>query len=376
MTASKVAMELPFYTCQKIENNGKALHAAIIIRLSNCKVVKVLAQAIILASLIIAFPLLGGDFRQLSLKHSNGFNLKDEYSFNGEDLVFMPLLFRDLANEGIIKEGYKALVVGDNDDGSDALYSTIISATGNAELIARSDTDRQKFIDRTLKLGGIAAIKLGHDPSSAFKKALNYKIVYARSFSSAFIVMRKMALSQVQSPMQRKLLEFTDEEKKKALNRLEYVLLEPPRAASGKSRTYLKRIRYLPDLLNDSLESYPRRVYIDIGVEDGNRWFDKYYPTRNQDFEKYRIETVPDTGLEAPESAEGMSEWLRKTVKEEEYVVMKAEAEVVEELMKSKAILLVDELAVQGKSARAYWECLALYGRVRDLGVAVHQWWG
>ena len=27
-----------------------------------------------------------------------------------------------------------------------------------------------------------------------------------------------------------------------------------------------------------------------------------------------------------------------------------------------------------GAKGLAYWECIALYGRVRDLGVAVHQW--
>jgi hypothetical protein len=66
---------------------------------------------------------------------------------------------------------------------------------------------------------------------------------------------------------------------------------------------------------------------------------------------------------------------------------MKAEANVVEEMMRKKTICLVDELFLQcdnewwqtrrrKKSGRAYWECLALYGRLRDEGVAVHQWWG
>ena len=66
-------------------------------------------------------------------------------------------------------------------------------------------------------------------------------------------------------------------------------------------------------------------------------------------------------------------------------MVMKSEAEVVEEMMRSKAIMLVDELFleckpqqgnVKKKNRRAYWECLALYGKLRDEGVAVHQWWG
>ncbi|KAK9266170.1 hypothetical protein L1049_000017 [Liquidambar formosana] len=84
----------------------------------------------------------------------------------------------------------------------------------------------------------------------------------------------------------------------------------------------------------------------------------------------------------------GISDWLKKNVREDEYVVMKAEAELVEDMIKAKAICLVDELFLDcknqwqdgkkknKKSRRAYWECLALYGRLRDEGVAVHQWWG
>ncbi|QCE00710.1 uncharacterized protein LOC114194233 [Vigna unguiculata] len=182
---------------------------------------------------------------------------------------------------------------------------------------------------------------------------------------------------------QRKLLGYVPEAKKAALQNLEDVLLEPPRAASGKSRVYLKRTKYLPDLMGDSLEGYPRRVFIDVGQKDaesGSDWFRKKYPTRNKNFEMYKIEAVAEGGPQIE-----MSEWLRKNVKEEEYVVMKAEAEVVEEMMWSKAIRLVDELfleckpqqgSAKRKNRRAYWECLALYGKLRDEGVAVHQWWG
>ena len=123
----------------------------------------------------------------------------------------------------------------------------------------------------------------------------------------------------------------------------------------------------------------------------GMEWFSKNYPTRNQKFEMYNIETVAEesssSSLSPGKEQIEMSDWVRKNVKEEEYVVMKAEAEVVEEMMKSKSIGLVDELFLECKpkrenrssgnsSRRAYWECLALYGKLRDEGVAVHQWWG
>ncbi|TYI92918.1 hypothetical protein E1A91_D02G102400v1 [Gossypium mustelinum] len=252
-----------------------------------------------------------------------------------------------------------------------------------------------EFIDRSLKVGGIVAVQQ-LDSSLPFNKPSNYKIVYFRKFNSNLFVMKKVENARPIPSSQRRLLGYnTSEAKRAALKKLEDVLLEPPRASSGTSRTYLKRTKYLPDLLGDSLESYPRRVFIDVGLpkKDGGSattWFVKNYPTRNLKFEMYKIETLTkdSTKKEVPQTAAetGMSGWLRKNVQEEEYVVMKAEAEVVEDMVKSKAIRLVDELFLECKpkglggrknmSRRAYWECLALYGKLRDEGVAVHQWWG
>uniref|UniRef100_A0A0D3E2K2 DUF7870 domain-containing protein n=1 Tax=Brassica oleracea var. oleracea TaxID=109376 RepID=A0A0D3E2K2_BRAOL len=68
-----------------------------------------------------------------------------------------------------------------------------------------------------------------------------------------------------------------------------------------------------------------RKVFIDVGTGKGSivtRWFVNNYPTRNMKFEMYKIET----------------EWLKENVKEEEYVVMKTEVEVLEEMMRSKTI--------------------------------------
>ncbi|KAI4389818.1 hypothetical protein MLD38_002000 [Melastoma candidum] len=180
-------------------------------------------------------------------------------------------------------------------------------------------------------------------------------------------------------------LPLHEQKKREAMNKLEDVLLEPPRAASERSRTYQRRTKYLSDLMGeDSLKSYPRRVFIDVGTpeSDGAGWLERTYPTRGLGFEKYKINANEE---------EGMSEWMKESVREEEFVVMKAEAEDVEELMKSKAIRLVDELFLECKTKnnnninnnnkkkkkkKAYWECLALYGKLRDEGVAVHQWWG
>ncbi|KAI4366537.1 hypothetical protein MLD38_022403 [Melastoma candidum] len=182
-----------------------------------------------------------------------------------------------------------------------------------------------------------------------------------------------------------------DQEKMKALNKLEDVLLEPPRAASERSRTYQRRTKYLSDLMgDDTLKSYPRRLFIDVGQpgSDGAGWFARTYPTRSLDFETYEIEMSEEED-DAGRVKMGVSEWVKERVREEEFVVMKAEAEAVEEMVKSRAMRLVDELFLECRTRKkvddsnnntrkkkAYWECLALYGRLRDEGVAVHQWWG
>ncbi|KAJ4972206.1 hypothetical protein NE237_005305 [Protea cynaroides] len=105
------------------------------------------------------------------------------------------------------------------------------------------------------------------------------------------------------------------------------------------SNIYLKNTKYLPDLMDDSLEVYPRRIFIDVGFPDKDDngspiWFERNYPTRNRDFEMYKIETVNEEVKGDPVPQMSMSDWLKNNVKEEEYVVMKAEVEVVEEMMK------------------------------------------
>ncbi|XP_010544075.1 PREDICTED: uncharacterized protein LOC104816801 [Tarenaya hassleriana] len=345
----------------------------------------------------------------------------------------LPLLFHDLEKEGLLRLGDKTLFLSSGDDELSVSGCSHIVNQDEMFLVSATDLERQstipreifdfaftyarhissaEFIDRTLKVGGILAVQFDHQgPPSGFLKPSNYEIVYLRRFQRTILAMRKTGdAEKIQNSLaKRKLLDFTVEEaRRRALSKLEDVLLEPPRASSRKSRTYLKRTRYLPDLMADSLDldNYPRRVFIDVGMS-GSRggggsvteWFAKNYPTRNLEFEMYKIETVSEDSsnnemnleIDSVPQRMGMSEWMRENVKEEEYVVMKAEAEVVEEMVRSKSIKVVDELFLECKpkglgsggrksqsnnGGRAYWECLALYGKLRDQGIAVHQWWG
>lgn len=380
----------------------------LIIRVPNSKILSLLARAMILALLIVSFPKIGAIIRGPSLSSSPEFDASDDMI----NLELLPLIFRDLTNEGLMKVGEKKAVFI-TDGNEETIQRSRILNDNEMDFILFNDLDQQnsipsesfdfvllsnfpaasEFIDRTLKIGGILTVELRENPSVAFHKPSNYKIVYLRQFDSTIMAMRKTSLVDLNSATQRKLFGYASEAKKAALKNLEDVLLEPPRASSKRSSRYLKKTKYLPDLMGDSLESYPRHVFIDVGLPEkeggsGTSWFAKHYPRRNKEFEMYKIKTMTEESSGKEVLQIGMSDWLRKNVKGEEYVVMKAEAEVVEEMVKSKAIRLVDELFLEckpqghggkkgiSKSKRAYWECLALYGRLRDEGVAVHQWWG
>ncbi|KAM7527551.1 hypothetical protein LguiB_030961 [Lonicera macranthoides] len=89
-------------------------------------------------------------------------------------------------------------------------------------------------------------------------------------------------------------------------------------------------MKFLPDLLGDSLESNQRRIFI----TDGKVYVEIY----NLKVEIYDSETIPK-GLGI-----GVSDWFVRNVKEEDYVVMKAEVEVVEEMIMKRKMYLVDKL--------------------------------
>ncbi|XP_068644029.1 uncharacterized protein [Aristolochia californica] len=368
----------------------------LVIKLPNARVLRVITRSVLLAVMILAFPWVGSILGSLSDS-----NYDNDDSRWIDDTSSLPELFQDLRNNGQLKPGDKALFIG----GAPSVFE--LSAIGlemDLNFVSQFDVERQRsvpdetldltysvgfgdsdFIIRTLKTGGLAVIRLAHDPTKAFRVPPNFSIVYVRRFDATIVGIKKIASRRVstvtRSTAARRLFNFDPASKKEALKQLEDALLEPPRSSSSKeSKLHLRRIKYLPELTGVSLDEYPRRVFIGVG-SSSDGWFERNYPVMNRDFEKYKVKTVAEGG------PLGMSEWLQRNVREEEYVVMQAEAEVVEEMVKSKAISLVDELFLecehQGqkgkrktKSRRAYWECLALYGKLRDEGVAVHQWWG
>ena len=391
-------------SCNRKSNTPLAARY-LIVRLPSSEFIKIFKTIFLLVLALASFQ-----FIINSKRISSSSDSIVDFTANSIDTEqVLSILFHDLTNEGLLTKTQRKAVFLTDDAG-------LTDFNNEMEFVGLKDVEKQnsvvdnavdfifttnfheasRFIERVLKPEGVVTVLMNDNNPGSFYKPKNYRIVYMRQFDSVAVAMKKTMTNAVTADhnklnlaVPRKLFGYA-EAKKIALQNLEDVLLEPPRAASGKSRKYLKRTKYLPDLMGDSLESYSRRVFIDVGLPEknggsGTHWFLKNYPTRNKNFEMIKIETTEKEVSSTEKKVVAMSDWLNKNVKEEEYVVMKAEAEVVEEIMRSNSIGLVDELFLEckphglkneNKNRRAYWECLALYGKLRDEGVAVHQWWG
>lgn len=216
----------------------------------------------------------------------------------------------------------------------------------------------------------------------------------------------------------------------------------------------IKNIKYLPALADISFKR--RYLYVDVGARSYGSsigsWFRKQYPKQNHTFQVFAIEADPafhseyaakkgvtllpyaawvknetlrfeingDPGKEDEAKANGrgmgrirpatgkkmngevrsvpafdFAEWLRQTVTEQDYVVMKMDVEgtefdLIPRLFDTGAICLVDELFLEchynrwqkccpgersPKYENTYEECLDLFSSLRESGVLVHQWW-
>ncbi|KAK6156796.1 hypothetical protein DH2020_011044 [Rehmannia glutinosa] len=394
------------YKMNELNRMGIGLnsHTLLIIKLPDSRALRIISRSLFLAMVLLALPSLGSIIRASSdgplYEPGAGSGISDGFKI-------LPILLRDLVDEGLIKKGHKGFILGasvkDIEDDFEFLRDAGIDLLTGADLKHNKVGAHQVFdfifapsfngiqlIDGILKDGGLIISPLGHDPSDELRLLRNFKIVYLRRFENTVVAMRKTVTSSnsmANLGSKQVFCGVTPEKKKAALKGLEDVYLEPPRRAKKPSFTS-RKIKYLPDLLKDSLDEYPRRIFI----SDDSRaldWFYKNYPMRDQEFEVYRVEVgSEDTdGLsKGDETQETGIGWITKNVRPEDYVVMKAEAQVVEEMLKDKSLCLVDELFLECKnqwqdgeeengSKRAYWQCLALYGKVKDEGIAVHQWW-
>ncbi|XP_054777252.1 uncharacterized protein LOC129285540 [Prosopis cineraria] len=340
----------------------------LVLKIPDVQILRIMSRSLFLAMALVTLPFLGSILKGLS--SSSGLLRKDDKAL----VITPPNGFRDVVPFNNEIEVFL---------GPD-LERKISIPNESFDFVFSSASEDAAFIDRILKSDGIVALPLGTNPSNAFKEKPNYRVVYLHTYSSIIVALKKTG---PETSSKRKLCQLEIEAKKVVLNGLEDVFLEPPKKSLVKSNKYLKKIKYLPNLMGNSLEGYKRRVFIGIGLPEENKgaieWFKKNYP-KSKHFEIHSLEIEPKD-QSVPQT--DVFSWLANHVKEEDFVVMKAEAEVVEEMIKKRTICIVDELFLECKNEwwksgkkrnnhRAYWECLALYGRLRDEGVAVHQWWG
>lgn len=342
-------------------------------------ILRIISQSLFLAVVVLTLPSIGSIFRG-----SSSHLYESTVGFNLIDFELLPSVFQDLRDEGLLEEGHKGLILSSATEESLEVLEFLNDI--DIDMVMDSDLDTQisipnemfdfiftlsfrgnEFVDRVLKKSGIVVMQLSYINSIEFQMPSNYKIVYLRQFDSPVLALRKIGsvYGYANSPIKPRLCGFDSATKKAAFSGLEDALLEPPLA---KSSNLFKEIKFLPNLVGDSLENYDSRIFITDEGNGGLDWFYENYPMKGQNFEVYKLGKMVDLGI-------GLRDWMVKNVGEKDYVVMKAEAEVVEVMMEEKSICLVDELFLECKNKRAYWECLALYGRLRDEGVVVHQWW-
>ncbi|XP_047066125.1 uncharacterized protein LOC124674130 [Lolium rigidum] len=237
------------------------------------------------------------------------------------------------------------------------------------------------------------------------------------------------------------------------LTRAEPLIQEEPLKPWLTLKRNIRNIKYLPELADISFKR--RYVYVDVGARSYGSsigsWFRKQYPKQNHTFEVFAIEADPafhpeyatrkgvtllpyaawvknetlsfeingDPGKEDEAKANGrgmgrirptagkkmsgkvrsvpafdFAEWLKQTVSEQDYVVMKMDVEgtefdLIPRLFDTGAICLVDEVFLEchynrwqkccpgersPKYQNTYEECLELFSSLRESGVLVHQW--
>ncbi|KAG6485356.1 uncharacterized protein LOC122012873 [Zingiber officinale] len=217
----------------------------------------------------------------------------------------------------------------------------------------------------------------------------------------------------------------------------------------------IQNVKYLSSIADINFKQ--RYVYVDVGARSYGSsigsWFRKQYPKQNHTFEIYAIEAdrafhgeyrtkkgvnlLPfaawvrnetltfeinhDPDNHDVEKGQGMGRirpigdsndkvlsgnvhaiqgfdftaWLKQTVTEKDYVVMKMDVEgtefdLVPRLLKTGTICLIDELFLEchynrwqkccpgqrsPKYKYTYGDCLKLFTSLRNSGVLVHQWW-
>lgn len=242
--------------------------------------------------------------------------------------------------------------------------------------------------------------------------------------------------------------------KQELIKKAEGLILEEPLKPWITLKRNLENIKYLSSMVDINFKN--RYVYVDVGARSYGSsvvsWFKKQYPKQNKTFDIYAIEadkTFHDQytnkkgvtllpyaawvrneslffeinedpggqkdvvkgrgmGRIKPVQSSGndvsdvdkiqgfdFADWLKSTVTEKDFVVMKMDVEgtefdLIPRLFETGAICLIDEIFLEchynrwqkccpgersPKYEKTYEQCLDLFTSLRQRGVLVHQWW-
>lgn len=266
------------------------------------------------------------------------------------------------------------------------------------------------------------------------------------------IVLKKEAGVKIEMPLS-KCSASIPEYKLDLVNKAEPLITEEPFKPWITLKRNMKNIKYLPTVVDISFKH--KYVYVDVGARSYGSsiysWFKKHYPKQNKTFDIYAIEAdrhfyqeyktkkgitlLPyaawvrnetlsfeinrDPGQKVDDKGRGMgriqpvqpsmssvndgdkiqgfdfADWLKYTVTEKDFVVMKmdvegTEFELIPRLFETGAICLIDEIFLEchynrwqkccpgersSKYQKTYDQCLELFTSLRASGVLVHQWW-
>ncbi|KAI3474254.1 hypothetical protein Pfo_029042 [Paulownia fortunei] len=391
-------------------------------------------------------PILRRQHRRKFLIYGQRRVSKNPYNFTPPDVFAL----REIGVEdsiGISKKGFKPLVIsgqGFKQPFGDETFDFVFCGGGVVEKSVRPG-DFVAEIWRTLKPEGFCFESL----LGLFNFCRLVKSRDIGGFDSKMPFIREIILQKFMNKCS------VPSYKQELIRKAEPLIEEEPKKPWITLKKNAQKIKYLPSMVDISFKS--KYVYVDVGARSYGSsivsWFKKQYPKQNKTFEIYAIEAdktfhaqyknkkgvtlLPyaawvrnetlffeineDPGHKEVEKGRGMgriqpvqssggstssgdvdqiqgfdfADWLKNTVSERDYVVMKMDVEgtefdLIPRLFENGAICLIDELFLEchynrwqkccpgertTKYQKTYGQCLNLFASLRKSGVLVHQWW-
>ncbi|CAM8994116.1 unnamed protein product [Rhodiola kirilowii] len=183
----------------------------LVIKVSDSRVLQIVARSLFLAIVIVTLPMIMPTIRAVS--RVTEFELNQ--GTNGIHLEALPFVIHELADQGHLKDGDKALVLSRGEvelGGLDGHEVEIVMEDDFVcqdkigdnvfDFVYASSLENGAFIDRVTKSGGLVVSALtDYQSTDLFLGEFDYKIVYVRQFSSTILGMKKVGLGKGRSSL-------------------------------------------------------------------------------------------------------------------------------------------------------------------------------